>query len=172
MGVAVKVNKSQLEEILGVSHVTLTEWQEQGLPIEVRAERKGQSHTYETKQVIDWMIQRELNKANAKETARDRLARMQGDMVELDLLTKRGLLVPVEQIEPAWTSMVAAAKSYLRQEPDRLTHLLNTMESVDAKRDLLAETFDEFLRKLSTYDPSADDDSADSTASSATEGVL
>jgi hypothetical protein len=53
-----------------------------------------------------------------------------------------------------------------------LTHLLNTMESVDAKRDLLAETFDEFLRKLSTYDPSADDDSAESTSSSAKESVL
>ncbi len=167
MGGHVKVNKSQLEEILSVSHVTLTEWQEQGLPIEVRAERKGQSHTYETKEVIDWLIQRELNKANAKETARDRLARMQGDMVELELMTKRGLLVPVEQIEPAWSSMVAAAKSYLRQEPERLIHLLNTLDSVDARRDLLAETFDEFLRKLSTYEPNSDDDSAESVASSA-----
>ena len=147
-----KVNKSQLEDVLGVSHVTLTEWQDKGLPIEVRASRKGQSHTYDTAAVIAWMIKREMDKVGS-EVVRDRLTRLQADEVEMRILERRGQLIPVEQIEPAWIAMVTAARSYLRQEPDRLAHLLDAMDGIDAKRDLIAETFDDFLRKLSTFDP-------------------
>ena len=163
-----KVNKSQLEDILGVSHVTLTDWQEHGLPIETRAERKGQSHTYDTGKVIAWMIQRELDKAGI-ESVRDRLARLQADEVEMRIAEKRGQLIPMDQIEPAWTALVTSARSFLRAEPDRLAHLLDTMEGVDAKRDLLADTYDEFLTKLSRFDP--DDFSAASAASAAAPGL-
>lgn len=165
-----KVNKTELEDILGVSHVTLTGWQEQGLPIEARAERKGQSNTYDTAVVIAWMVQRELDKAGV-ESLRDRLLRQQLEEGDMRIAEKRGRLIPTEQIEPIWTALVTSAKTYLRSEPDRLAHLLETMDGVDAKRDMLAETFDDFLTKLSQFDPDAIAATAASAAAADTSGL-
>ena len=87
------------------------------------------------------------------------MSRLQADRVEIDIKEKTGLLVPVAAIEPAWSAMVASARSQLRSEPDRLAHLLEATEGVDAKRDLIAEVFDGFLLKLSGYEPEDDDES-------------
>jgi phage terminase Nu1 subunit (DNA packaging protein) len=145
------VNKAALSEIIGVSERTLTDWQRDGLPVVYSGER-GESNQYDTEQVIAWMIAREIAKIQA-ESQKDRLARLQGDKVELEIAEKRGQLIPVEQIEPAWTAMVASARSFLRSQPDRLAHLLEVTDGVDAKRDLIAEAFDDALLKLSEYEP-------------------
>lgn len=147
--------QEQIAAVFGVAPKTIVEWQEQGFPIAVQGQR-GIPSEYETQACIAWYVQRELAKAGA-ETARDRLARLQADEVEMRLQERKGLLIPVEKIEPAWLAMVTAARNFLRSEPDRLAHLLEATDGLDAKRDLLAETFDEFLSKLSSYDISDDD---------------
>jgi phage terminase Nu1 subunit (DNA packaging protein) len=149
--------QEHIAEVFGVTPKTIVEWQEQGFPIAVRGQR-GVASEYDTSACIAWFVERELQKAGANETPRDRLARLQGDEAEMRIRERMGELVPAEKIEPAWMALVTAARSYLRAEPDRLAHLLESTEGVDAKRDLLAETFDEFLRKLSTLDPDTDDD--------------
>lgn len=152
------VNKRDLSDIIGVSERTLTDWQHDGLPVQYSGER-GESNQYDTEQVISWMIARSVGKV-LSETQKDRLARLQGDKVEIEIAEKMAKLIPVEQIGPAWESMVSSARSFLRAEPDRLAHLLEVTEGVDAKRDLIAEIFDEFLRKLSEYESAADADEA------------
>lgn len=150
--------------MFGVAPKTIVEWQEQGMPIAERG-RPGVPSLYDSRACIDWYLQREMNKANV-ETPRDRLARLQADEVELKLAERRGQLVPADQIEPMWTALVTAAKNHLRAEPDRLAHLLEHAEGVDAKRDMISETFDEFLRKLSKFDPEDDDTNSDDMPSS------
>ena len=151
------VNKHDLSEILGISERTLTEWQKDGLPIEYEGER-GEANRYDTAKVIAWWIAREVGKVQA-ESPKDRLARLQADKVELDIAKDLGKLIAVEDIEPAWIAMVTDARSFLRAQPERLAHLLELSEGVDAKRDLLVETLDEFLRKLSGYSlPAVEDD--------------
>lgn len=149
------VNKRDLALIVGTSERTLTDWQRDGMPM-LEDNSRGKSNQYDTEQVIRWMVMREMSKLQS-ETQRDRLARLQADNIELDIAVKRGTLVSVDQVLPAWLSMVASAKSYLRAEPDRMAQMLEVTDGVDAKRDLLQETFDEFLRKLSTYEPDADE---------------
>lgn len=150
------VNKRDLALIVGVSERTLTEYQREGLPMQVDGSR-GESNTYDTEQVIRWLVMREVSKPG-NETQRDRLARLQGDKVEMEIAVAAGQLVAVGDIEPAWLAMAASAKSYLRAEPDRLAQLLEVTDGVDGKRDLLSDTFDEFLRKLSSYDPGEDEE--------------
>lgn len=150
------VNKRDLALIVGVSERTLTEYQRDGLPMQVDGTR-GESNAYDTEQVIRWLIMREISKPG-NESQRDRLARLQGDKVEMEMAIAASKLVPVEEIQPAWLAMVASAKSYLRAEPDRLAQLLEVTDGVDAKRDLLSDTFDDFLRKLSRYDPGDEED--------------
>lgn len=149
------VNKRDLAEIIGISERALTDWQREGLPVVYSGER-GESNQYDTEQVIAWMIARELAKVQV-ETQKDRLSRLQGDKVELEIAEKRGQLIPVDQIEPAWNAMVTAARSFLRSQPDRLAQLLEVTDGVDAKRELIAETFDDALRKLSEYEPTDGD---------------
>jgi len=152
------VNKSSLAEFVGVSEETLTQWQKAGLPISFRSSR-GRSNQYDTTQVISWMIAREVSKLQ-DESPKDRLSRLQGDKVEIEIAEKLSQLVPVAEIEPAWFSMVASAKSFLRSQPDRLAQLLEVTDGVEAKRDLIAETFDDCLRKLAEYETTEDADEA------------
>jgi phage terminase Nu1 subunit (DNA packaging protein) len=118
---------------------------------------------YDSEACIAWLVQREVAKVQG-ESPRDRLARLQADEVELKLAERRGLLVAADQVEPMWAAMVGAARSFLRGEVTGLAQLLQHAESEEAKRDLLAETFDEFLRKLSGYDAAYDDGHAPGVA--------
>lgn len=153
------VNKRDLAEILGISERSLTEWQHDGMPILVDGVR-GEENKYDTEAVIKWWLHRELRKVQ-NESPKDRLSRLQADRVQMDIDEKNGKLISVDLIEPAWEAMVLSARSMLRGAPDRLATLLELTEGVDAKRDLLAETFDDYLRKLSTY---SDDDDTEGPA--------
>lgn len=150
------VGQERVAEMFGVAPKTIVEWQEQGMPIAERG-RPGVPSQYVAADCIAWYLKRELGKVQS-ESPRDRLARLQADEVELKLMERRGLLVPAELIEPTWLSLISAAKTYLRSEPDRLAQLLEHAEGIDARRDLLADVFDEFLRKLSKFNPDADDE--------------
>jgi phage terminase Nu1 subunit (DNA packaging protein) len=161
------IGQEKIAEVFGVAPKTIVDWQEQGFPISVRGQR-GIPSEYDTSACIAWYVERELQKSGANETPRDRLARLQGDEAEMRIRERMGELVPADKIEPVWMGLVTAARSYLRTEPDRLAHLLEASEGVDAKRDLLAETFDEFLRKLSTFDPDDDDEDTRPNAARAT----
>ena len=150
------IGQEQIALVFGVAAKTIVEWQESGFPIAQQGQR-GIASEYDSANCIAWFVKREMDRAG-NESARDRLARLQGDEAQLRLDEKRGALIDVAKIEPAWTALIAAARGHLRTEPDRLAHLLETTEGVDAKRDLIAESFDEFLLKLSTYDIDSDDE--------------
>ena len=145
------VNKANLSILLGVSEETLTRWQSLGLPIAYRAER-GLSHQYDTAKVIAWMIQRKVKKVE-DETQKDRLTRLQGDKIEIEIEEKLSNLIPVDEIKPCWDAMVASAKAFLDQQPERIVRLIEATEGLSERRDLLAEEFDEILRHLSQYEP-------------------
>ena len=148
------VNKSALSVLIGVSEETLTRWQKLGLPIAYRAER-GYSHQYNTAQVIAWIIEHKVGKVR-DETPKDRLTRLQGDKVELEIAEKLDNLVPANEVKPFWDAMVASARAFLQTQPDRLVQLLEMTEGINAKRDLIADEFDAILEKLSEYEPPED----------------
>ncbi|MBL8518200.1 MAG: terminase small subunit [Betaproteobacteria bacterium] len=141
-----KVNQTELAEILGVTDVTLWEWQKDGMPIEQRGER-GQANVYDTTACIDWRIERELAK-RGKETQRDRLTRLQADALERENAIKAATLVPAEEIEPVWRGRVFAAAAFLLGQRSRLAGLLEAAPGIEAKRTLLEREFTEFLTRL------------------------
>jgi phage terminase Nu1 subunit (DNA packaging protein) len=160
--------QEQIAQAFGVAPKTIVEWQERGFPIATQGKR-GVSSTYDLPACIEWFASRAVKKAGA-EDQRTRLNRLQADEVEMRIAEKRGQLIPVELIEPAWMAVVTSARSFLRSEPDRLAHLVETIEGVDGKRDLLSETFDDFLTKLSTFDPDAIQSAAARAAASGAPG--
>ena len=112
---------------------------------------RGGSNQYDTGKVIDWMIERRVGKVR-DETPKDRLTRLQGDKVELEITEKLNNLVPANEVKPVWDAMVASARAYLQPQADRIAQLVEEAEGSEAKRDLLAEEFDDILRHLSEYE--------------------
>lgn len=141
------VNKRELSEFLGVSQQTLTEWQaDEQFPVVARGAR-GEENQYDTAEVVNWRIAHAVRKA-VQESPRDRLTRLQADMLSLDLAEREKQLIPVDQVEPAWTNLAVTAVAFLRGQPSRLAGLLHATSAMDAKRALLKEAFDEFLTRL------------------------
>jgi phage terminase Nu1 subunit (DNA packaging protein) len=150
------VNKAELSDVLGVSSVSLTEWQKEDppLPIASRGARRGQSHSYDTAAVIEWMVQRRMRSAGL-ETPRDRLMRLQAEEVELRIAEKRGELVNVAQLEPELVRMVGAFRSRLLQMADQLANDLSALHSITVDVSLIEAAVHEALTELSQYDPDA-----------------
>lgn len=149
------VNQDQLAKILGLNRKTITFWQREGLPVALETEN-GLANQYDTEAVIAWYVAREVAKA-AHESEKDRLARLQGDKLEMELAQMRGTLIPADQIEPAWAAQVLACRQLLLALPARLVPLLVGMHEPDPLRELLAEQIEGALTKLAKYEPEADE---------------
>lgn len=144
------VNKRTLAAMLGVTERTLTHWQAEGLPF-IAGTGRGKSNFYAVPQVIAWMVAREVAKAGA-ESGRDRVARLQGDLLEIELAAKHGTLIPAAEIEPAWTSLVVAARQALLAMPARAAPLLVNLADADQAREILDEQVRDALTKLAADD--------------------
>lgn len=124
------VNKAQLEEIIGVSQRSLTEWQkEPGFPIEVDAGR-GASNQYDTQKVIEWMIQRAVG-GQKKESTTERLNRVRAEREELGLAQEIGRLIPAKETEELLTRVATAIRSNVMSGNSRLKLELDTLYETD-----------------------------------------
>lgn len=162
------VNQRELSDITGISQKSLSLWAREGLPVVLETE-EGLANQYDTEAVINWYVARAVAKG-AKETEKDRLSRLQGDKLELELATMRGTLIPADQVEPAWTAMVVAFRQTLRSVSNRLSHLLVGKDNPDAIRVMLDEEIDIALNKLAIHDESSAD-GADATGARALRGA-
>jgi terminase small subunit / prophage DNA-packing protein len=157
-----KVNKSGLADVLGVSEKTLTEWQKEDppLPVNAAASRRGQANEYNTPAVIEWLVLRRLRQAGA-ESPRDKLYRLQGEESALRIAERRGQLVSLAQLEPALAQMVTAFRSRVLQLPDDLCHELGSnAPNLDEVRAAGGRLVHEALQELSKHDPATQGESA------------
>lgn len=146
------VSKRVLSEILGISESSLTEWQKESPPLPVVAYGGlGVDGKYDSVAVIRWMVDRALRKAQI-ETPRDRLARVQADMVEIQLAEKRREVIPTAEIRPAWIGFAVELSQAFRAMPANSAPLLFQMGDQDAMRALLEETVDDILTRFALND--------------------
>jgi len=144
----ITVNQARLAEILGRTDVTIWEWQDETPPLPIlKRGAKGEEHEYDTAAVIAWWIEREVRKVSGG-SQKDRLARLQGDKLELDLARERGVLVPAEEVKPLWDSRVLAAAAFMMARASRLAAILEATPGLEAKREILKKEDAEFLKKL------------------------
>lgn len=141
------VNQAELAEILGKSDVTIWEWQKEGLPIAKQGVR-GTEHEYDTAAVIAWLEQRAAARAGKTEKPAEREARLRGDVLEIELAQKRGVMVPVTEVEPVWQGRVLAAAGYARSRASHLAGELEASPGLEAKRALLRKSDSVFLTHL------------------------
>jgi phage terminase Nu1 subunit (DNA packaging protein) len=121
------VNKSELCEILGCSQTTITTYQKNGLPIEVDGGR-GQSNSYNTKDVIEWLIDWRLRKLSSPknealyifEEERARLTHHQANREALKEMEEQGELIPAEHVARQDAEKNKAFVQLIDQLPDIL----------------------------------------------------
>ena len=144
-----KVNQTELAEIVGVSDVSLWQWQKEEMPVDVRNTR-GQSNVYDTADVIAWMVDRAVKRVR-NESPRDALARAQTDLVLITIAEKNGTLVPLADVESEYDRMVTQARQ-------RILQISASLPLDAATRTLLDHEVAEALQELSRYDSSAGND--------------
>lgn len=157
------VNKTELSEIVGVSQRSLTTWQKNGMPIAMDGTR-GTENLYDTEEIINWMIQREINRRVADhggdeekmyeyEAERARLTYHQANIASLDEQVKEGRLIPAETVESAWVDFVAAFRAKVLSIPTKAAHHFITLDDLNQIQDCLKEHLFEALAELADYDP-------------------
>lgn len=152
------VGQEQVADAFGVAPKTIVEWQAQGFPV---AERGGPGvpSEYELADCIRWRVSTEVGKVQG-ESSKDRLARLQGDKLEMDLARERGLLVPADAIEPRMRAAIIAAREMFLGEPARLSMLVMGRTRPDVEH-LMQDAFERYLTKLSQWRSAGDDEEAD-----------
>lgn len=161
-----------LADMFGVTHKTIVEWQDQGMPIQSRGSFEGgQENKYESSVCIRWYVDRELSKVRT-ETPADRLNRAKAESVEMDNAERRGLLIPADQLEPKLKAAMITARETLRNEPPRLAREAEGKPAQEIE-DMLSEAFDAFLHRLAAWGealPDDDEDTDDTTAAEPIDG--
>lgn len=149
--------QEQIAAMFGVAPKTITEWQVLGFPVAFQG-GPGVASEYDAPACVKWLVDREIRKVQS-ESPKDRLARLQGDKLEQEMLKEAKLLIPAEEVEPLWASAVLSAREFLAGEPARLASLAIGLEK-PALEELLRDTFGEFLGRLANW-RAADDDADD-----------
>ena len=143
-------------EIFGCSHQAIAEWQEQGMPV---LERGGpnRASVFESVDVHQWLVDRQVSKVQGGESPRDRVFRLQGDALELEMAEKRGALIPATEIEPKLLAAVIAAREGLLRERRRLAALLDGVSDRRRREEILGQVHEAFLRRLSMWRQAGDE---------------
>lgn len=160
------VNKSRLSKILGKSQFTLTEWQKDGMPIAKTADRKGQSNTYDTAAVIEWMIRRASDTSTAMERAKLRLTEAEAEMAELKVKEKKEELIPLDRMKHLMSGVFASCRARVLSIPSRIAPIVATHRDPKKIQKVLEQACAEALTDLANYDPETHDKAARSRTGS------
>lgn len=142
------ISQPQIADLFGVVPKTITEWQAAGMPVAIQG-GPGVPSEYDSDACVRWLVDREVRKVQA-ESPKDRLARLQGDDLEMKLARERGKLIEKAAVEPAMRAAIVSARERIRNEPARIAAQLEGLDHI-GREALLRDLFDEVLAKLSRW---------------------
>lgn len=149
-------------DVFGCSHQAVAEWQEQGMPV---TERGGPNRpsVFDSVAVHEWLTKRAVDRVQG-ESQRDRVFRLQGDQLEMQLAKERGRLIDVEEVEPKMRAAIIAAREGLLRERRRLAALLDGVSERSRREAIIGETHEAFLRRLAAWRSTAEAEPAEEEA--------
>jgi phage terminase Nu1 subunit (DNA packaging protein) len=148
------VGQQQIANLFEVSRETIDSWQNEGMPVAVRG-GPGVSSEYNSRACVDWLVNRELHKAQAVRP-QDRLARAQAEKVEMENAERRALLIPASEVEPIMTEAVVAARIGLLDAVQRLAR--DMPADPIGREEMLQAEFEAFLHRLADWAGAGYDD--------------
>lgn len=151
------VNRSELAEAFGVALSTVDQWVQQGMPCVARPERRGGTgYKIDLGQVLEWHRDRErsnalgeMAKVDAAEAKRRKTA-AEASLAELELSRRRGEVAAIDEVEAAWSAMVAAARARLLGAGPKLGPILASETDPFTCQNAIDGAIHEALAELST----------------------
>lgn len=150
--------RRELATLLGVHPMTITKWQDEGMPIAARGS-KGRPSRYREVDVRAWLQLREeaARKPGAVDVLHDRARRdrAQAALAEQAYLIRMRDLLPREEVEKAWTAEVTAVRTLLTAWATTLADQLFracTVEGLPGIERVLQEATRDVLRELADPD--------------------
>ncbi len=95
---------------------------------------------------------------------RARLLKLQADKTELEVETIRGKLIPAEETEELWASLLATFRARMLAMPTRAAHLVSHLKEFYAIEHTLRDLVIDALTELARYDPNSRTTGADTGA--------
>lgn len=144
------VNKRQLADVMGCTEETLSQWEKQGMPVQLK--RKGcAGNQYETAAIIGWRDARNQSDAPPTdyETERTRKVKLEADILALEKAQLEGRLIPADKAESAWISLVSAFRAKMLAIPSKCAPLVVGISYLDAES-LLSDAIHNALSDLAT----------------------
>lgn len=147
------LTRRQLADRLGKHPMTVTKWEQDGLPVAVRG-RRGRPSLYDPTAVSAWCQARdEAAKQQAPDllVARARKELAQAIEAEQRVAIRAGKLIAIEDVDRIWSAQVAAVRAQLLAIPtalaDRL-HRVAALEGVVGIETVLVDAMHAALREL------------------------
>ncbi len=79
---------------------------------------------------------------------RARESRLKGDLLQLQIQEKSGVLIPADAVEQQWTALVVACKTELLLIPDKLAATLKALHGIDIDPALIEQPINDALIRL------------------------
>lgn len=79
---------------------------------------------------------------------RARESRLKGDLLQLQIQEKSGVLIPADAVEQQWAALVVACKSELLLIPDKLAAMLKALHGIDIDPALIEQPINDALTRL------------------------
>ena len=159
------VNRAELADVLGVSVVTVDNRIARGLPVE-RKGREGKSYEFETSDVIDWHVKKQISKDNphgnpegtSKDTgtnlkqrkleAETEISELERDKRRIELAEKKKLVVLVEDVVHEFANEIANLRAQLLNLPRRVAPIIVGEMHEDRVKEVLEDEIDQLLTEL------------------------
>ncbi len=166
---------ADLATFLGYSVNAIEAWLRDGMPCK-RPGSKGVAHRYDSAQVVQWLIRREVDRARkgfpagpgsatAKPGAdggevqkagyKERLGWANVRKMELELALAEGKVVSIETAERVLSNLAGGVRSKVLSFPVRLAPIVAVRDDVDECRRILDEAVYEVLTDISKIEPTA-----------------
>jgi phage terminase Nu1 subunit (DNA packaging protein) len=147
------ISRQQLAVMLDVHPVTITKWQDDGMPVAKRGAR-GRPSLYDPAAVQAWRTAKEQAARSTDvvslEQERARMARADALLKEQQYARRTGELVPLAGVERRWSLRAEMIKTRARGLPtrakQRLPHL--TQSDIAVLEDLIAELLEGLVDDL------------------------
>jgi len=156
----VELNRAEVLSYLDISQTILDRWHREGLPSKV----KNGIYVYDLKELLTWFfaveVPKKIEKAAKKEESRqaptgsieaEKLLKITAErqLLELDLLVKRGDLISVQKLKLQLTDVFAKCRSKLLAIPVKAAPLVSVesdfKKNAATLEDLIKEATDELV---------------------------
>lgn len=152
------LTRRDLAALLGKHPMTITKWEQAGLPVATRGSR-GRPSLYDESAVRVWLQRRdEAAQHQAPDLLASRARRELAQAVEAEqrVAIKAGRLIAIEDVDRIWSAQVAAVRTRLLAIPvsvaDRL-HRVATLEGATGVEAVLLEVVHNALHELASGVP-------------------